>query len=965
LKKIADKEQIQWDKLKHMPIGSVAEIFENSERKKHLAKRQAKQHSEALEPLADSESESETSELDEINPLLAAYIDAHKTGKEFDFDKVNGEINSQVESELTYPSDLVSQEGNASEVQITASESVYGIQQTLASESSALFARASLAELEKEQAVLSESQRLASESATEDSLMAREALQLSDSERVFQSEGASEAASESLSEEIFESESDFEEVASESAFNAASMMDSQLESTEDYRFTSESTAMAFSESSVIADSESLVFSESVAHVQSESLSLVDFTRYSESLEQSEETSTATSLADSTSFYEVASQEVLVSESEVNRLESESLELIERESEIERNVKQAAEQASLVILAETLKVASESQAVASSESLVVYETESNQTFRSESVASESASMSMAQMSTEQSEKLILSEKESEIASDLAEASDSEFQVEIVAESQRNLLSLSESESVEVASSQSVELFTSHSIAASVSESLEGVESEEASANALEVEDQSPIDSESTAVDNHTETPIKDSGTPTALPDGKPLVTVATANQVFDQENTIYQQSKGQPVTGKSKSNDNQLEKKKQTTSAEQAVTSVQPQESGVQAEKIVAKTKRKFHPILIAAAVVIILGGGGGAFYAHQQSVKKEQTAQLVKKQESANEQITTALNAFYTDANHHFLKADQTAAKLASYKTDLAKLKGTTHYAKLQQTYQDIATKLTDEKKVNALFTKPVIVAGKATSDAILKQDQVVNTTLSSQDSTFTKLLNSSIAVAKTQYNDLQSAKQAVATLVDGETVKADVTRESYNKAKTQVDKVKNTDLSQTLTAKLATVNSKLTADEKTAAEKAAAEKAAAEKAAKEKAAEAAAAAKITSSTASSTSSSSATATSKSSANQPVKAVNAAQVADSSNAAWSWASGIKEKVLQTCLSRGYIVEGGYTLEPASIENGEGYYNLYATNNKSKLTSGIAASGLPFYIVSINCKTGYFVGNGPN
>jgi hypothetical protein len=963
LKKIADKEQIQWDKLKHMPIGSVAEIFENSERKKHLAKRQAKQHIEASEQLADSEIESETSELDEINPLLAAYIDAHKTGKEFDFDKVNGEINSQVESELTYPSESVFQEINASEGQTTASESVYAVQQTLASESGVLFAMASVAELEKEQVAHSEAERSASVVATEASLMAREASQSSDSECAFQSVAASESASETDSEEIFESEADFEEVASESAFESTSMMDSQLASTEDYRFTSQSTATAFSESSVIADSESLVFSESVAHVQSESLSLVDFTRRSESLEQSEEMSTATSLADSTSFYEVASQEIVASESEVNRLESESLELIERESEIERNVKQAAEQASLVILAETLKVASESQAVASSESLVVYETESNQIFRSESVASESASMSVAQMSTEQSEKLILSEKESEIASDLAEASDSEFQLEIVAESQRNLLSLSESESAEVESSQSVELFTSHSIAASASESLEVVESEEASANALEMEDQPPIDSESTAVDNHKETPIKDSGTPTALPDGKPLVTVATVNQVFDQENTIYQQPKDLPVTAKSKSNDNQLEKKKQTTSAEPVGTPIQPQETGLQAEQTAPKTKRKFHPILIAAAVVIILGGGGGAFYAHQQSVKKEQAAQLVEKQQSTNKQITTALNAFYTDANHHFLKADQTATKLASYKADLAKLKGSTHYAKLQQTYQDIETKLTDEKKVNNLFTKPVIVAGKATGDAILKQDQVVNTTLSSQDTTFTTLLKSSIAAAKTQYNDLQSAKQAVAALVDGETVKADVTRESYNKAKTQVDKVKNTDLSQTLTTKLATVNTKLTADEKAAADKAAAEKAAAEKAAKEKAAEAAAAAKITSSTASSTASSSST--SKSSANQPVKAVNAAQVADSGNAAWSWASGIKEKVLQTCLSRGYIVEGGYTLEPASIENGEGYYNLYATNNKSKLTSGIAASGLPFYIVSINCKTGYFVGNGPN
>lgn len=97
--------------------------------------------------------------------------------------------------------------------------------------------------------------------------------------------------------------------------------------------------------------------------------------------------------------------------------------------------------------------------------------------------------------------------------------------------------------------------------------------------------------------------------------------------------------------------------------------------------------------------------------------------------------------------------------------------------------------------------------------------------------------------------------------------------------------------------------------------------------------------------------------------NEPIMATNPSAVADTSNPAWVWNAGIKEKVIQTCIDRGYIVAGGYYLEPVTIENGEGYYNLFATNTKSSLLKGISEKALPYYIVTINCKTGYFRGNG--
>ena len=44
----------------------------------------------------------------------------------------------------------------------------------------------------------------------------------------------------------------------------------------------------------------------------------------------------------------------------------------------------------------------------------------------------------------------------------------------------------------------------------------------------------------------------------------------------------------------------------------------------------------------------------------------------------------------------------------------------------------------------------------------------------------------------------------------------------------------------------------------------------------------------------------------------PLYAPDAADIADSSNPAWTWAPGVKEKVLDTVIARGYVVPGGYS-----------------------------------------------------
>ena len=76
---------------------------------------------------------------------------------------------------------------------------------------------------------------------------------------------------------------------------------------------------------------------------------------------------------------------------------------------------------------------------------------------------------------------------------------------------------------------------------------------------------------------------------------------------------------------------------------------------------------------------------------------------------------------------------------------------------------------------------------------------------------------------------------------------------------------------------------------------------------------------------------------------------NANVVADTSNPAWIWADGVLDKIIETSHSRGYFSGDNFILEPVNIINGNGYYNLYLPDGT--------------YLFSINCKTGYYVGNG--
>ncbi|WP_159547777.1 cell division site-positioning protein MapZ family protein [Streptococcus halichoeri] len=77
---------------------------------------------------------------------------------------------------------------------------------------------------------------------------------------------------------------------------------------------------------------------------------------------------------------------------------------------------------------------------------------------------------------------------------------------------------------------------------------------------------------------------------------------------------------------------------------------------------------------------------------------------------------------------------------------------------------------------------------------------------------------------------------------------------------------------------------------------------------------------------------------------------NQGLIADRTNPAWAFNPGVLERIVATSQARGYISGNNYILDPVNIINGNGYYNMFKPDGT--------------YLFSLNCKTGYFVGNAP-
>lgn len=338
--------------------------------------------------------------------------------------------------------------------------------------------------------------------------------------------------------------------------------------------------------------------------------------------------------------------------------------------------------------------------------------------------------------------------------------------------------------------------------------------------------------------------------------------------------------------------------------------------------------------------IAVLGLGGGYYYHHEKEVEAQRIA-TVKKENEALDSIEDSIASYYTDDKQIFLASDKVALNTSKIDEELSRYKDNKRYDELKKEYNELVEKQKAEQSVNQLFTSVAINGDKITEKPLLSTAEPVELSINTGDKEFDDLMNQAVNNAKEQYTKIETAKKAVEGLLKDGNVVDSVNRDQYNTANNAVKAVANQTLVQSQRDDLSKVDQTLKDKEKKAAEeKAAAEKAAREKEEQERAAQEA-------------------------QNKASSTGNNNQVGDTSSSAYAWAPGVKEKVIQTCISRGYIVEGGYSLEPVKVENGEGYYNLYATSNQASLTKGYSDSDLPMYLVTINCKTGWFKGDGPN
>lgn len=349
-------------------------------------------------------------------------------------------------------------------------------------------------------------------------------------------------------------------------------------------------------------------------------------------------------------------------------------------------------------------------------------------------------------------------------------------------------------------------------------------------------------------------------------------------------------------------------------------------------------------VVIGALAVLALAiiGGSYALYkgTHSQSAKTTSTASSAVTSSSSkdtsaadNKAFEEMYKNFFTDDEQTKLANDQ-FGKLSDLEKLLKKLEKTKYYDAAKKKYDNLKKQIEAVQKINSQFESDALVDGSYNASIAVKSDANFNNLPESVTTTGNASLDSTIQEAikggKTQLEE--KAKAASAT-------SAATASESVNTASPAAPSGDN--------ASGAASNGGGAAASNTSG-------------AQNGAANSAGSTGSTGATGGTTGGSAAASTvvtrgitnynpSILQRNRSRVPYNANVVADTSNPAWTWADGVLDKIIETSHSRGYFSGDNFILEPVNIINGNGYYNLYLPDGT--------------YLFSINCKTGYYVGNG--
>ena len=395
--------------------------------------------------------------------------------------------------------------------------------------------------------------------------------------------------------------------------------------------------------------------------------------------------------------------------------------------------------------------------------------------------------------------------------------------------------------------------------------------------------------------------------------------------------------------------------------------------------------KKWRSVALAAALLLVVGTG--YWYAHhQRNASDEKVLEQVDQQV---EKLSTKIDQLYTTKQRDFIKSTITLAQINQLNKQLANFDGQENYQKLKKRLETAKDQLLSEQDINDHFTKAILANGKLNHDAHIDYSKKFDLQLRKGKTAFDQLANLAIKQGQDEYKAYEDAKKAVDDLMSGyknQLLASSVTREKYQQAKKLVDQLFDSSQKTTMAKQLQTIDQALTKQEQEQKQKQ--EQQNQSSATTQDSNDSTTSSTTNGSTANTNQSGQATTsvgaenayntqpvyaswisedtqvltpqTAHQVNNQPLIASRLSDLQDVNNPAWSWAPGVKEKVLQACIDRGYIVPGGYVLERVRIENGEGYYNLYSISPSAKFS---ASPDKPMYVVTINCKTGFYKGNG--
>ena len=346
-------------------------------------------------------------------------------------------------------------------------------------------------------------------------------------------------------------------------------------------------------------------------------------------------------------------------------------------------------------------------------------------------------------------------------------------------------------------------------------------------------------------------------------------------------------------------------------------------------------------VVIGALAVLALAiiGGSYALYkgTHSQSAKTTSTASSAVTSSSSkdtsaadNKAFEEMYKNFFTDDEQTKLANDQ-FGKLSDLEKLLKKLEKTKYYDAAKKKYDNLKKQIEAVQKINSQFESDALVDGNYNASIAVKSDANFNNLPESVTTTGNASLDSTVQEAikggKTQLEEKAKAASATSAATASESVNtASPAAPSGDNASGAASNGDGAAASNTSGAQNGAANS----------------------------------AGSTGATGGTTGGSAAASTvvtrgitnynpSILQRNRSRVPYNANVVADTSNPAWTWADGVLDKIINDSHSRGYFSGDNFILEPVNIINGNGYYNLYLPDGT--------------YLFSINCKTGYYVGNG--